>query len=98
MSDTAYRHHLTTSKEKKRESTNEISGGHGHRPLRHRPDGIGRPQPEYPAIAKQLKLEGAVSLTAYVTEEGTVEKVEKVSGNPILLRSAGDALMRWKEA
>ncbi len=57
---------------------------------------VNKPQPEYPAIAKQLKLEGAVNLNAYVTEDGTVDHIETVSGNPILVRSAEDALKRWK--
>jgi protein TonB len=57
---------------------------------------VSKPQPEYPAIAKQLKLEGMVSLTAYVTEEGAVDHVETVSGNPILVRSAEEALKHWK--
>ena len=57
---------------------------------------VSKPQPEYPAIAKQLKLEGAVSLNAYVTEEGTVDHVETVSGNPVLVRSAEEALKHWK--
>jgi TonB family protein len=55
-----------------------------------------KPQPEYPSMAKQLKLEGAVSLNAFVSEDGKVERVEPVSGNPILSRSAQEALMRWK--
>jgi len=57
---------------------------------------VSKPQPEYPAIAKQLKLEGAVSLNAYVTEDGTVDHVETVSGNPVLVRSAEEALKHWK--
>jgi TonB family protein len=55
-----------------------------------------KPQPDYPVMAKQLRLEGAVNLNAFVTEDGTVEKVEAVSGNPILTRAAEDALKRWK--
>lgn len=55
-----------------------------------------KPAPEYPAIAKQLKLEGSVNLNAYVTEEGTVDHVETVSGNPVLAHSAEDALKHWK--
>lgn len=55
-----------------------------------------KPQPEYPAIAKQLKLEGSVNLKAFVTEEGTVDHVETVSGNPVLAHSAEDALKHWK--
>jgi periplasmic protein TonB len=57
---------------------------------------LSKPQPDYPAMAKQLRLEGSVNLNAFVTEEGTVDHVEPVSGNPILVRSAEDALKRWK--
>lgn len=57
---------------------------------------VNKPQPEYPAIAKQLRLEGAVRLNAFVSEEGVVERVETVSGNPILARPAQDALLRWR--
>jgi periplasmic protein TonB len=53
-------------------------------------------QPEYPQIAKQLGLEGKVELVAVVDEAGAVQKVETVSGNPILARAAVDALKRWK--
>jgi protein TonB len=55
-------------------------------------------QPDYPAIAKQLKIEGAVELEAVVSESGTVEKVNIVSGNPVLTRPAVDALKKWKFA
>ena len=54
--------------------------------------------PEYPPIAKQLKIEGAVELEALVTESGTVEKVNIVSGNPVLTRPASDAVKKWKFA
>jgi TonB family protein len=47
-------------------------------------------------MAKQLKIEGAVELEALVTEAGTVEKVNIVSGNPVLTRPAADALRKWK--
>jgi len=57
---------------------------------------VSKPQPEYPPIARQLKLEGTVSLNAYVSEEGTVDRVETVSGNPVLAHSAEDALKHWK--
>jgi periplasmic protein TonB len=53
-------------------------------------------QPEYPAMAKQLKIEGAVELEAMVAESGTVEKVNIVSGNPVLTRPAAEAVKRWK--
>jgi protein TonB len=55
-------------------------------------------QPEYPQMAKQLKIEGQVELEAVVAENGAVEKVNIVSGNPVLTRPAADALKRWKFA
>jgi len=54
--------------------------------------------PEYPAIAKQLKIEGSVELEAVVTEGGVVEKVNIVSGNPVLTRPASEAVKKWKFA
>jgi TonB family protein len=54
--------------------------------------------PEYPPIARQLKIEGAVELEAVVSENGTVEKVNIVSGNPVLTRPAVDAVKKWKYA
>jgi periplasmic protein TonB len=54
--------------------------------------------PEYPAIARQLKIEGMVELEALVTENGTVEKVNIMSGNPVLTRPASEALKKWKYA
>ena len=54
--------------------------------------------PEYPAIARQLKIEGMVELEALVTESGTVEKVNILSGNPVLTRPASEALKKWKYA
>jgi protein TonB len=55
-------------------------------------------QPEYPVMAKQLKIEGQVELEAVVGESGVVEKVNIVSGNPVLTRPAMDALKKWKFA
>jgi protein TonB len=54
--------------------------------------------PDYPAIAKQLKIEGAVELEVLVTESGTVDKVNIVSGNPVLTRPASEAVKKWKYA
>jgi TonB family protein len=57
---------------------------------------VTKPQPEYPQLAKQLRLEGSVSLNAFVSEDGTVDHVEAVNGNPVLVRSAEEALKHWK--
>jgi protein TonB len=53
-------------------------------------------QPEYPAMARQLNVRGAAELEAIVAEDGTVERVNIVKGNPLLTKPAGDALKKWK--
>jgi TonB family protein len=55
-----------------------------------------RVQPEYPSIARQLKVQGTVELNVVVAENGSVAKVDIVSGNPMLTVAAADALKRWK--
>ena len=55
-------------------------------------------QVDYPPMARQLKIEGPVELEAVVDEKGTVEKVNIVSGNPVLTRPAADAVKKWKYA
>jgi protein TonB len=55
-----------------------------------------RVEPAYPAIARQLKVEGSVELEAVVTESGSVEQVKIVSGNAILTPPAAAALKQWK--
>jgi len=52
--------------------------------------------PEYPPVAKQLRIEGTVELEATVAEDGSVEDVNIVSGNPVLTKPAATALKRWK--
>src|ERR1700678_2726340 len=54
--------------------------------------------PEYPPFGRQLKIEGKVELEAIVAENGTVEKVNIVSGNPVLTKPASDAVKKWKFA
>jgi protein TonB len=55
-----------------------------------------RVAPDYPAVAKQLRIEGAVELEATVAEDGSVDDVNIVSGNPILTKAAAMALKKWK--
>lgn len=53
-------------------------------------------EPEYPAMAKQLHLEGAVQLEAHISEDGTVEEVKPLTGNAVLMNSAVSAMKKWK--
>ena len=52
--------------------------------------------PEYPPIARQLKLEGSVEVEAIVAEDGSVQQVNVVSGNPVLTKAAAAAVKKWK--
>jgi protein TonB len=53
-------------------------------------------QPEYPALARQLKLSGSVELDILIGESGSVESVTPISGNPVLTKPAAEALKKWK--
>ena len=55
-----------------------------------------RVDPEYPAMAKQLKPEGAVQLEAHIAESGSVEEVKPLTGNAVLMNAAVAAVKRWK--
>jgi TonB family protein len=53
-------------------------------------------KPKYDIIASKLKLSGSVSLDVTIAEDGTVETVAVVSGNPVLARLATAAMKQWK--
>jgi TonB family protein len=52
--------------------------------------------PNYPNIARQLKVQGSVELNVIIAQNGSVSKVEIVSGNPMLTTAAADAVKQWK--
>jgi TonB family protein len=52
--------------------------------------------PDYPTIAKQLGIQGSVLLTATVGKDGRVEHVQVVSGPPLLVHSAKQAVEQWQ--
>ena len=53
-------------------------------------------QPEYPAQAKQLRIEGAVQLLANIAKDGNVAQIKVLGGHPILARAATEAVKQWK--
>jgi periplasmic protein TonB len=52
--------------------------------------------PIYPPIAKTAHISGSVVLHAIIGKDGTVEHLEVVSGPPLLVRSAMDAVQQWR--
>jgi TonB family protein len=51
--------------------------------------------PEYPVMARQMKLTGTVELDAYVDTRGRVDRVQVINGNALLTSAAANALKRW---
>ena len=52
--------------------------------------------PDYPAIARQLKLKGKVKIVAAVSADGQVISTNVVGGHPVLASAAVDAIKRWR--
>lgn len=54
--------------------------------------------PQYPAMARQFRLEGQVVVTVEVDIAGNVVSAKAISGPPMLRQAALDAVRRWKYA
>jgi TonB family protein len=57
---------------------------------------ISKVDPVYPEIARAAHVQGAVILHALISKTGTVEKLNVISGPPMLVKSAMDAVQQWK--
>jgi protein TonB len=56
---------------------------------------INRVVPVYPVLAKQMRLSGEVQLLGVIAQDGTVQKLQVISGHPLLVQSAVDAVRKW---
>jgi protein TonB len=57
---------------------------------------IRRVQPEYPALAKQARIQGTVVLRAVIDREGTIQDLQVISGHPLLVQAAVNAVRLWR--
>jgi protein TonB len=57
---------------------------------------IYRVQPQYPALARQARVQGIVVLRAMISREGKIENLQVISGHPLLVQSAMDAVRQWR--
>jgi protein TonB len=57
---------------------------------------IQRITPVYPAIARQVRAQGAVILQATISRNGTIQNLEVISGPALLARAALDAVRQWR--
>jgi TonB family protein len=51
--------------------------------------------PDYPLLARQMKVQGAVSLQALISREGTIQELQILSGPAILAAAAREAVKQW---
>ena len=56
---------------------------------------IHRVQPQYPTLARQARVQGVVVLRALITREGKIANLQVISGPPLLVQSAMDAVLQW---
>jgi TonB family protein len=52
--------------------------------------------PEYPADAREARIQGVVILGVIINKEGNVESIQLISGHPMLAPAAIEAVKQWK--
>jgi protein TonB len=57
---------------------------------------IRKVDPIYPPIAKTAHISGTVVLHAIIGKDGSVQDLQYVSGPPLLMKSALDAIRQWR--
>jgi protein TonB len=57
---------------------------------------ITQTKPLYPALARQARIQGNVVLHAIIDKEGKVAELQVISGHPLLVQSALDAVKQWR--
>ncbi len=53
-------------------------------------------QPQYPPLARQARIQGTVKLTAEIAKDGSIQKLEVISGHPLLIPAALQAVKQWR--
>jgi TonB family protein len=56
---------------------------------------VSQPLPVYPPDAKQAGIQGVVKLNATIAKDGTIQHLEVMSGHPMLVQAALDAVKQW---
>jgi len=50
----------------------------------------------YPSLARQMKVQGSVLLQAFVSADGGIRDLRVLSGPPILVSAAAEAVRQWR--
>lgn len=56
---------------------------------------VRQPRPVYPPLAKQARISGVVRLSAIISKDGTIQHLEVISGHPLLVPAALEAVKQW---
>jgi periplasmic protein TonB len=57
---------------------------------------VSQVKPVYPPLAKQARIQGVVVLEAEISKEGTIENLKVITGHPLLIQAAIDAVKQWR--
>jgi len=57
---------------------------------------INKVAPRYPPLAQQARIQGTVRLRAVIAKDGTVAQCQVLSGPPLLIQAAIDAVKQWR--
>jgi protein TonB len=57
---------------------------------------IRRVEPTYPPLARQARIQGTVVLVAVISKAGTIDNLRLISGHPMLVQAALDAVSQWR--
>jgi len=57
---------------------------------------VNRVEPVFPALARQIRKNGKVELHAVIAMDGTIQSLQVVSGDPLFVQSALDAVRQWR--
>ena len=54
------------------------------------------PKPGYPQLARMARIQGTVRLAALIAADGTVKHLRVISGHPLLVKAALEAVEKWR--
>ncbi len=57
---------------------------------------VRRINPLYPPLARTARIQGTVRLQAQISKSGEIQNLQVLSGHPMLIQSALDAVRQWK--
>ncbi len=59
---------------------------------------IAQPVPEYPQIARRVRLTGSVKVMVVIAADGKIKEVKVIGGHPLFVDATLETLKRWKFA